>query len=55
MIVQQIANSHNDEFYTPSYAIEPIMKYIRPHSYIWCPFDTPQSNFVKMFVRGGIL
>lgn len=30
MIVQQIANSGNDEFYTPIYAIEPILKYIKP-------------------------
>ena len=47
MIVQQIANSGNDEFYTPIYAIEPILKYLKPNSKIWCPFDTKQSNFVK--------
>ena len=38
----------NDEFYTPRYAIEPLLKYLKPNSHIWCPFDTPQSNFVKM-------
>lgn len=32
MIVQQIANSGNDEFYTPIYAIEPILKYLKPNS-----------------------
>ena len=38
----------NDEFYTPNYAIEPILKYLTPKSRIWCPFDTEQSNFVKL-------
>lgn len=42
-----VANSKNDEFYTPLYAIEPITKYIAPHSTIWCPFDTDDSLFVK--------
>ena len=28
MIVANVANSGNDEFYTPDYAIDPIMKYI---------------------------
>jgi len=41
----------NDEFYTPEYAIEPLLKYIKPNSKIWCPFDTDQSNFVKIFKK----
>lgn len=53
MIVAQIANSGNDEFYTPSYAIHPIMKYLNPYSTIWCPFDTEQSLFVKELTEGG--
>lgn len=53
MIVANVANSGNDEFYTPLYAIKPIAKYIKPNSTIWCPFDTEQSNFVKYFQRGG--
>jgi hypothetical protein len=43
----------NDEFYTPVYAIEPILKYIKPNSVIWCPFDTLESNFVKVLVQAG--
>lgn len=43
----------NDEFYTPRYAIEPLLPYIQPNSHIWCPFDTVQSNFVKMFREAG--
>jgi hypothetical protein len=53
MIVANVANSGNDEFYTPLYAIKPIAKYIKPNSTIWCPFDTEQSNFVKYFQREG--
>lgn len=40
MKMDKVAGSGNDEFYTPAYAIESIMKYIKPHSVIWCPFDT---------------
>jgi len=40
----------NDEFYTPKYAIEPLLKYLKPNSYVWCPFDLPESNFVKALV-----
>ena len=53
MIVQQIANSKNDEFYTPKYAIEPILKYIPKDKVVWCPFDTEDSNFVKMLRQQG--
>jgi hypothetical protein len=40
------ATSKNDEYYTHNYAIKPILKYIKPNSIIWCPFDTEQSNYV---------
>jgi hypothetical protein len=48
-----VAGSQNDEFYTPSYAIEPLFKYIKPNSTIWCPFDTNQSLFVKLLKNQG--
>lgn len=48
-----VANSGNDEFYTPYYAIEPILKYIKPNSTIWCPFDTAESLFVQSLLLGG--
>ena len=54
MKMDKIANSGNDEFYTPEYAIEPIMKYIPTNSNIWCPFDTQDSKFVQMFIKGGV-
>lgn len=54
MIVANIANSHNDEYYTPEYAIIPIIKYLRWGGVkrVWCPFDTEQSLFVKTLSRG---
>jgi|APSaa5957512535_1039671.scaffolds.fasta_scaffold01159_25 hypothetical protein len=53
MKMDKVAGSQNDEFYTPNYAIEPILKYIKPNSTIWCPFDTEESNFVKTLKRSG--
>ena len=41
----------NDEYYTPNYAITPLLKYIKPNSSIWCPFDTKDSNFVKILLK----
>lgn len=52
MKMDKVAGSGNDEFYTPKYAITPLLKYIKPSSRIWCPFDTIQSNFVNL-LRGG--
>lgn len=51
MKLDKVANSGNDEFYTPYYAIEPLLKYIKPNSTIWCPFDTDESLFVKTFKK----
>ena len=43
----------NDEFYTPIYAITPLLKYLKSNSFIWCPFDTRESNFVKILIQEG--
>ena len=51
MKMDKVASSKNDEFYTPSYAVKPILKYIKPNSIIWCPFDTKDSWFVKELGR----
>ena len=53
MKMDKIANSKNDEFYTPKYAVEPITKYLKANSIIWCPFDTKESYFVKIFKEKG--
>jgi hypothetical protein len=43
----------SDEAYTPSYAVEPILKYIPKDAVVWCPFDTENSEFVKMIRANG--
>lgn len=43
----------NDEFYTPSYAIKPLLKYLKGYTTIWCPFDTEESLFVKELKKAG--
>ena len=41
----------NDECYTPSYGVTPILKYIPEDSVVWCPFDTEESEFVKQISK----
>ena len=41
------SGGNNDECYTPDYGVKPILKYIPKDAIVWCPFDTPQSEFVK--------
>jgi len=53
MKLDKVANSGNDEFYTPEYAVKPILKYVKPKSIVWCPFDTEDSHFVKMIQAEG--
>jgi len=53
MKMDKVAGSGNDEFYTPEYAVKPILKYIKPNSLIWCPFDTEQSFFVRILKEYG--
>lgn len=45
--------SKMDEYFTPSYAVYPIMKRLKPGTVIWCPFDTKASEYVKVFSRNG--
>lgn len=53
MKMDVVAGSGNDEFYTPQYAIEPILKYVPADIKIWCPFDTEESLFVKTLAGRG--
>lgn len=45
--------SRNDEYYTPAYAVIPILKYLKSGATIWCPFDTEESQYVKIFSANG--
>lgn len=51
--MDKVANSGNDEFYTPEYAVEPILEFVPLNATVWCPFDTDESHFVKMFRKRG--
>lgn len=43
----------NDEYYTPAYAVYPIIKHIKPNSVVWCPFDKEDSKFVEVLKGEG--
>ena len=51
--MDKLAGSGNDEFYTPFYAVEPILKYVRNDAKVLCPFDTEDSIFVKSLKEMG--
>jgi hypothetical protein len=53
MKMDVVAGSKNDEFYTPDYAITPLLKYVPPRAVVWCPFDTDKSNFVRLLREHG--
>lgn len=42
-----------DEWFTPEEAVFPIIRYLKPNSTIWCPFDTKESNFYKILITNG--
>lgn len=39
MKMDKVAGSGNDNFYTPPYAIKPILAYAPPQLTVWCPFE----------------
>ena len=43
-----LESTSNDEWYTPPYAVLPLLKYLPKRSKIWCPFDTSASYYVKL-------
>ncbi len=68
MKTKAMRNDGSDEFFTPKYAIYPLKEYIQAHWWenpgavylydkepwiIWCPFDTEDSNYVKLFRKWG--
>jgi hypothetical protein len=38
---------------TPAAGVHPIIKYIPMGSTVWCPFDKPDSEFVKQISQNG--
>ena len=45
----------NDECYTPAYAVQPILEYIPKDAVVWCPFDTVDSQFVKLISKQNVV
>lgn len=50
---EKFSHSTEDEYYTPIYAVDIIVKYLKKDMVIWCPFDTSESNYVKRFIELG--
>lgn len=46
---------NNDECYTPRYGVLPLLEFLEPYKdkIIWCPFDTSESEFVKVLYENG--
>lgn len=51
--INKSMNNKNDERYTPPILVNPILKYLKPRSTIWCPFDTEKSEFVILLQEAG--
>ena len=49
----QFSFNKQDEYWTPRYAVEPIVDYLKPGSRIWCPFDTEGSQYVQTVCDRG--
>lgn len=47
-------NKASDEYYTPEYAVKPLLKYLLPDDRVWCPFDKEDSAFVKVLCEANI-
>jgi len=53
MTSHQFKFNKHDECYTKHYAIEPLVKYVKAGSIVWCPFDKEHSKFVSVFKSHG--
>ena len=49
------SNGNNDECYTKDYGVMPLLEFLPPfkNKIIWCPFDTEESEFVKILTKNG--
>lgn len=43
----------SDEYYTPDFAVSPILKYIHKNAVVWCPFDLEESQYVRLIRENG--
>ncbi len=47
------SSGSNDECMTPDYGVYPILEYIPKNAVVWCPFDTEDSEFVKIISKSN--
>ena len=47
------SQGNNDECYTPRYGVIPILEFLPKDKTIWCPFDTEESEYVKVLRENG--
>lgn len=43
----------NDEYFTPPYAVYPLIGRLKAGAAVWCPFDKEESAFVKILSENG--
>lgn len=43
----------NDEYFTPPYAVYPVMERLKAGAAVWCPFDKAESAFVRVLSENG--
>lgn len=53
MVQIQYQFQKNDEYFTPSYAVYPIMKRLKEGATVWCPFDKRESEYVRVLSGHG--
>ena len=52
---KQIRTSKTDEYYTPAYAVQVILPFLKARGFkhVWCPFDKEHSEFVIILKEEG--
>lgn len=50
---KKLKSSNKDEYYTPIYAIEPLLEFLIGNEVIWCPFDLDDMAYPRFFKENG--
>lgn len=51
VISESLGDAPDEEWYTPACAVLPIIEYIPKDAVVWTPFDTSESQYVKIISR----
>jgi len=52
-MIEYVKRDKNDDYYTPKYAVKPLMKFIPKNYVIWECTDDCESNITKLFRERG--